>query len=158
MGCRFSSEREPRAQKGRMPDDIPARIASLPSLNKAQLLVLWQQNFSHPPPPKLRKELMVPVLAYRLQEKEFGGLSHHARKRLQQIALGLGSGKSRLSSLQDGSRLVRIWRGVVHEVSVTDSGFVYQDRLFRSLSSIVREITGTQWSGPLFFGTRKKTT
>ncbi len=61
-----------------MHQDVSQRIASLPALNKAQLLVVWRENFSHPPPPKLRKELMVPVLAYRIQEKEFGGLSHQA--------------------------------------------------------------------------------
>lgn len=139
-----------------MPNEITQKLATLPTLNKAQLLVLWRDNFSHPPPPKLRKELTVSVLAYRIQEKEFGGLSHQARKRLQEIAVSLGPGKRTVSPLQDGTRLVRMWRGQAHEVSITDAGFVYQGRQFSSLSRIAREITGTQWSGPLFFGTRKK--
>jgi hypothetical protein len=140
-----------------MEQALTQKIAALPALNKAELLVLWRENFDHPPPPKLRKELMVPVLAYRMQEKEFGGLSHTARKRLREIARSLGSRIQQPdSSLQGGTRLVRTWRGEVHEVTVTDTGFTYRGRHFTSLSRIAREITGTPWSGPLFFGTRKK--
>ena len=59
-----------------MYDRLSEQIATLPSLNKGQLLVIWAENFSKDPPPNLRKELMVPILAYRMQEREFGGLSH----------------------------------------------------------------------------------
>jgi hypothetical protein len=142
----------------RMDQALTQKIAALPGLNKAQLLVLWRENFGHAPPPNLRKELMVPVLAYRIQEKEFGGLSHTVRKRLREIAQSLGSVKQQPDAkLQGGTRLVRTWRGEVHEVAVTDTGFLYRGRHFTSLSRIAREITGTPWSGPLFFGTRKKT-
>ena len=55
-------------------------------MNKGQLLVVWAENFHQPPPPTLRKQLMVPILAYRIQEKEYGGLSHSARSKLRQIA------------------------------------------------------------------------
>jgi hypothetical protein len=69
-----------------MDNNLTDRISALPSLNKDQLLILWRENFSRTPPSKLRKELMVPTLAYRMQEKEYGGLSHSARKRLRDIA------------------------------------------------------------------------
>src|ERR1035437_10797776 len=143
-----------------MDKNLVYRISALPALNKAQLLLLWRENFSKAPPPKLRKELMVPILAYRIQEKEYGGLSHSARKRLREIAKSIASEKRPKEELQPGSdqgtRLLRSWHGEVHEVMVTDSGFVYRGTTFSSLSKIAREITGTQWSGPLFFGTRKK--
>jgi hypothetical protein len=44
-------------------DRLSEQITTLPSLNKAQLLAIWAENFSNGPPPNLRKELMVPVLA-----------------------------------------------------------------------------------------------
>jgi hypothetical protein len=47
------------------------QIASLATLNKAQLLAIWAQNFSKDPPLNHRKEMMVSVLAYRIQEREF---------------------------------------------------------------------------------------
>jgi hypothetical protein len=40
-------------------------------------------------------------------------------------------------------------------VIVTDEGFLWRDKTFKSLSIIAREITGTQWSGPVFFGLKK---
>jgi len=142
-----------------MEKDISRDIAELPALNKAQLLPIWRKNFDDDPPPKLRKELMVPILAYRIQEKEFGGLSHGARKRLREIAQSLGSGKrpdhDAVSRIRPGTRLIRRWGGEVHEVSVIDAGFEYRGQQYGSLSKIAREITGTRWSGPLFFGTRK---
>jgi hypothetical protein len=136
------------------------RISALPALNKVQLLVLWHENFTKSPPPKLRKELMVPILAYRMQEKEHGGLSHSARKRLREIAKSINSEKRPQKELppnsEKGTRLLRSWHGEIHEVIVTDIGYVYRGGAFSSLSKIAREITGTQWSGPLFFGTKKK--
>lgn len=54
--------------------ELSEKIAKLPDLSKAQLLPIWAENFKTPPPPRLRKELMVPILAYRMQEREYGGL------------------------------------------------------------------------------------
>jgi hypothetical protein len=136
------------------------QIAILPTLTKAQLLPIWAANFHTDPPPKLRKELMVPILAYRIQEREYGGLSHGARKKLQQLAKSLHMEKQSQanikSNLKTGTRLIRSWKGEVHEVSVSGSGYEYRGRQFSSLSHVAREITGTRWSGPLFFGTKKQ--
>ena len=57
-------------------------------------------------------------------------------------------------SLQTSSKLLRTWRGRVHEVEVLDSGkrFRYRGQEFRTLSEVARFITGTHRSGPRFFG------
>jgi hypothetical protein len=44
---------------------------------------------------------------------------------------------------------------VLHQVQVTDRGFDYRGERFTSLSEVARRITGTRWSGPLFFGLKK---
>ena len=41
-----------------------------------------------------------------------------------------------------------------HELPVGEY-FEHQGKRYRSLSAVARAITGTQWSGPLFFGLRK---
>jgi hypothetical protein len=41
-------------------------------------------------------------------------------------------------------------------VSVTDEGFEFQGKSYRSLTEIARQITGAQWSGPRFFGLTKR--
>jgi hypothetical protein len=140
-------------------EKLSVQIEALPTLNKAQLLAVWVENFNKDPPPQLRKELMVPVLAYRMQEREFGGLSHAARRRLREIAATLRTDKPSQerpdSAPQTGTRLLRVWRGETHEVIATGSGYEYRGQTYSSLSKIAREITGTRWSGPLFFGVRK---
>jgi hypothetical protein len=141
---------------------ISEQIAALPAMNKQQLLVIWKDNFGKAAPPHLRKQLMVPLLAYRIQEREYGGLSHAARKRLRELAESFESKspqKERVitdDAAESGSRFVRSWRGEIHEVLVKPDGFEYRGQLYGSLSKIACEITGTRWSGPLFFGIRKQ--
>ena len=146
-------------REDRLNADLSLKIAILPELDKAGLLKIWAENFAQGPPPKMRKEMMVPILAYRMQEREFGGLSHAARKRLKEIAQSLTKEKPSnvvTSNLVTGTRLIRSWHGEVHEVLSTDRGYEYRRKNYRSLSKIAREITGTRWSGPAFFGIREK--
>ena len=54
--------------------------------------------------------------------------------------------------LLPGTRLVRDWKGVSHQVTVLTDGFEYQGLRFSSLSAIARAITDTRWNGWVFFG------
>jgi hypothetical protein len=54
--------------------------------------------------------------------------------------------------LKPGTRLVREWQGRTYEVLVLDDGLSWHGTSYRSLSALARKITGTAWSGPLFFG------
>jgi hypothetical protein len=58
---------------------------------------------------------------------------------------------------KSGTVLIREWRGVKHRVTVLDHDVVYRGRRYQSLSEVARAITGTRWSGPLFFGLTKRT-
>ncbi len=143
-----------------MPASLAEKIANLPKLNRAQLLPIWAENFSAPPRTSLRKELMVPILAYRMQEREYGGLSLATRRRLKEIAISTRlkpRGRTTEADIQEGTRLVRSWKGETHEVRVFSDRFEYRGQAFGSLSEIARKITGTRWSGPAFFGTKGKT-
>jgi DUF2924 family protein len=50
---------------------------------------------------------------------------------------------------------MREWQDRTYEVVVRDDGFSWQGTHYRSLSAIARKITGTAWSGPLFFGLKQ---
>jgi Protein of unknown function (DUF2924) len=50
---------------------------------------------------------------------------------------------------------MREWQGRTYEVVVLDDGFSWQGTRCNSLSAIARKITGTAWSGPLFFGLKQ---
>jgi hypothetical protein len=139
-----------------MSKEVSARIGQLPKLPTPQLRALWQELFANPPHPKLRRELMIPFLAYQIQENAYGGLKPATRKRLEKLAAELERNpKADLKAVprvKPGTKLIRHWQGQRHEVLASDQGFEYKGKHFKSLSEIAREITGTRWSGPLFFG------
>jgi hypothetical protein len=138
-----------------MPDRIPVPLAGVPELSRAELCDLWKQLFNASPDPRLRRDLMIPILAYRIQET-FGSLKANIKNRLRQLAEGFArdpdQAVSSKATLKPGTRLVRDWRDQVHLVNVEVDGYEYKGGRYKSLSQIARLITGTRWSGPLFFG------
>lgn len=145
-----------------MPDPIDQHLEALPKLSKIALRELWKQLFSAPPPPQLRRHLMIPILAYRLQEQAFGSLRAASRGRLCQLARAFENNSdasvSSIPSIRPGTRLVRQWGAQVHLVNVEANGYEYQGARYQSLSEIARLITGSRWSGPLFFGIKRDQT
>jgi hypothetical protein len=99
------------------------------------------------------------MLAYRIQELEHGGLSTKTRNRLRQLAKAFESNPECpmpiAIRIKPGTRLIRQWQGKTHEVTVAESSYEYRGARYSSLSEIARLITGTRWSGPLFFGLKK---
>jgi len=131
-------------------------LSRLPHLDRAELRELWCQLYKTETAPRLSRELLVCAVAYRMQEVAAGGPRLELERQLRRIALELQqTGRLRiLPQLKPGTRLMREWRGRSHEVLVLDDGFSWQGTHYRSLSAIARQITGTAWSGPLFFGLR----
>ena len=58
--------------------------------------------------------------------------------------------------LHSGAILLRHWGGVQHQVTVLQSGVQFRGRRYRSLSQVARIITGSRWSGSLFFGLKTR--
>jgi hypothetical protein len=135
------------------------QIAQLPQLSKEQLGELWQKLYRKPAPVGIRREILIPFLAYRIQEIAYGGLKPPARLELRRIARTLKRNPTSNELLirpriKPGTRLLRQWRNQTHEVFVTSSGYEHGGVSYPSLSQIARKITGTRWSGPAFFGLR----
>ena len=143
-----------------MSDLVAHRLAALFELTKPALYDLWKQLFSASPPPKLRRDLMIPILAFRLQEQAFGSLRAGSRDHLRQLSRAFEKDSdSPIPSaprIKPGTRLVRQWRDQVHLVNVEANSYEYQGARYQSLSEIARLITGTRWSGPLFFGIKNE--
>ena len=140
--------------------DPAGRLASLPHLSKPALCDLWKQLFHAVPPAQLRRDVMIPILGYRIQEEAFGSLRPDSLKRLRQLARTFEAnpkaGCSSTPRFKPGTRLVRQWQGQVHVVQVEEKGYEYKGARYQSLSEIARLITGTRWSGPAFFGIKGK--
>lgn len=130
------------------------RLAGLATMSPAQLRGEWRKLF-RVPPPAIGSKLLALGIAYRLQEKVTGGLPVAHVRELARLAKQAAKGSlepEQSATLKVGSRLVRNWHGEPHQVLIRDDGFVYGDKLYRSLTPIARDITGSNWSGPRFFG------
>lgn len=125
-------------------------VAEIEGMDRAALIAAWSDIFRTPVPKGLSKVLMRRFLAIEIQTRQMGGLSKKTKTALRQPADQTARRQS--PGLQPGGRLLREWNGVTHVVDVTDDGFVWKETRYRSLSRIAREITGTHWSGPRFFG------
>ncbi len=143
-----------------MKADLEQQLKQLPEMGRKALQELWLGLFGNLPHPKLRREILIPILGYRLQEKALGGLKPAIAKRLRSLAEEFAGGKGPVASptprARTGTRFVREYQGRLHEVAAHEHGFDYGGITYRSLSHIAREITGTRWSGPAFFGLKKR--
>jgi hypothetical protein len=131
-------------------------LSRLPELNLGELRQQWRTLYKAEASPHLSRELLVRAVAYRMQEVALGGLRPGRQRQLRQIAqkfkqTGAANTPPR-PELKPGTRLVREWQGRTYDVLVLDDGFSWQDTYHHSLSALARKITGTAWSGPLFFG------
>ncbi len=132
--------------------DLSVQLAALDQASLSELRAQWQA-FSNKPVPRVRRTLLRLALAWEMQAAVHGGLSRRAEQRLAYLA-----GKNAAPDApRPGMRLVREWNGVLHTVTIDADGLIHwQDKTWRSLSEVARAITGTRWSGPVFFGLRQR--
>src|SRR5438132_5374325 len=134
-------------------------LSRLPKLDIRELREEWRFLYKTDASPHLSRELLIRAVAYRMQEIALGGLRPEPQRQLRQIAQELkqtGAAAKRFRpQLRPGTRLIREWQGRTYEVVVVDDGLSWQGTHYRSLSAIARKITGTAWSGPLFFGLKQ---
>jgi len=146
---------------GRLQDAAACReaLARLPELDLGGLRERWRALYKTEASPHLSRELLLRAVAYRMQELALGGLRSERQRQLRLLVEQLKeSGVMRVRArpeLQAGTRLVREWQGRTYEVLVLDDGFSWRGVHYRSLSAVARTITGTAWSGPLFFGLKE---
>jgi len=139
---------------------IPCKLDSLGSLPIRELKQQWRSLYSSEPPHRISRELLTRAVAYRIQEQAFGGLKPSTRRLLERLASDARCGRplkiAPAAPASAGTVLMRDWQGATHEVRVLDRGVLYKRKRYGSLSEVARLITGSRWSGPLFFGLRSK--
>ena len=123
-------------------------LSELMELNRDDLLRKWQKIFDCPAPIWIQENLLREAIGWQMQAAKFGGLTATERR---QLRLGI----SYTPPVNKGSRLIRVWQGETYQVTVLADGYLYADKKWRSLSAIAKAITGTSWSGPVFFGLKK---
>jgi hypothetical protein len=143
-----------------MLDNPNTRIDHLERLSRAELRMLWEQEFAETPPASLGRDILALAIAYARQERRYGGLPKPVARELDRLLTRVfrDGDTSQLTTVplpRAGTILVREWHGVTHHVTITQDGFLWNGKTHQSLSAIARIITGTRWNGPRFFGMRK---
>lgn len=138
---------------------LEQQLGELPGMSPAQLRAKWRDCWRKPAP-DIGPDLLRRGIAWKLQARVHGDLPSHIRRELERAAERLRRGEELIDasrpSLKSGTRLVRSWQAKVHHVLVVDEGYEYEGRRFSSLTQIATAITGTHWSGPGFFGLKKR--
>jgi hypothetical protein len=141
------------------PDPVlEAEIARLGDLGLSELRAFWAERLG-PVPAHQSADLMRRRIAYELQVRAYGGLKAETRQRLRKLYEAFKADPDYTPQpnygLKPGTLLTREWRGITYKVGVLNEGFEYQGKQYVSLSEIAGRITGSKWSGPMFFGFRR---
>lgn len=138
---------------------ISEAIRGLTELDLPALRAAWRRQGGEPPNYRTR-DLLARAMAYRLQAAAFGDLAPPLKRKAAGYAAKFSANRAFTPTpgpvLKPGCSLVREWKGVRHEVAVTEDGFSYLDRPYRSLSQVAQTITGTKWNGLVFFGLKNR--
>jgi len=140
--------------------EIEAEIGKIERMSLIELRQAWLKRFGKEAPKLKGRDLLIRALAFRLQADVFGDHSPAVKRKLAHLASVLAKDpKATLfptPTLKPGIVLTREYKGVVHRVMVQTEGYLYDEQTYSSLTDIARTITGTNWSGPRFFGIEQR--
>lgn len=145
------------------PPSVVSQISQLPELEMPAIKSLWQKIF-HGDVPNHNRQFLERRIAYKLQEIEYRkvdpNLLDRNKRRIESL-MQTGKARTRDPDYRPvaGTVLTREYQDKEYRVIATaDGNYDFNGRTFQSLSHIAREITGTRWSGPVFFGLKSRTT
>lgn len=125
---------------------LEADLEALEAMDLASLRRAWRPAYG-PRPTFRSSDILRRLIAWHIQAAARGGLDRATKDALRRTTAVGTRGKPPI-----GSRLSREWKGVRHEVEVTEEGYQYDGATYRSLSMVATRIAGTKWNGWRFFG------
>ena len=154
-----------------MGDNTIAEIMALKELPLGELEKKYEAIFDGKKAPSNNKVYLWRKIAYRMQELEYGSISHEAQNKIQELiqkydpinnkALrpeGVSHERSKKGTFSRDKRLpipgtviTKEYKGIALQVKVVESGFEYNNKVYKSLTAIAKEVTGAHWNGYLFF-------
>lgn len=160
-----------------MVQNIKAEIAALRKMSPGDLRNKYLEVFGESSRSG-NKDFLFKRIAWRMQSLAEGSLSERAKQRAAELARDADirmtmprtpqttteamtrSGSAPASNGANlpipGTVLARPYRGQTVEVTVLPRGFEYEGQVYRSLSAVAKEVTGSHWNGHLFFGLKKE--
>lgn len=133
-------------------ENIRARMLELNDLDRIGLRIAWNDAFGMVPPRHISMMFMRKALIWDTQCRRFGGLAPSLKRGLNAAADGKPPSMPAAVAAKPGTQLIREWNGQRYSVEVREDGYLLAGESYKSLSAIALHITGTNWSGPRFFG------
>ena len=149
-----------------------AEIMELKDKSLLELKTIYEEVYGSETAPSSNKVYLWRKIAYRLQEVEHGELSAQAQAKIEEFTQkydpvnnktlrpgGDSNNKDKESKPSRDKRLpipgtiiTKEYKGTSLEVKILEKGFEYNNKLYRSLTAIAKEVTSAHWNGYLFFG------
>jgi Protein of unknown function (DUF2924) len=154
-----------------MGDNTITEIMALKEMSLGELGKKYEAVFDGKKAPSNNKVYLWRKIAYRIQELEYGGISSEAQSKIEEFIqkydpvnnkslrpITNTNGSSKKSKLSRDKRLpipgtviTKEYKGIALQVKVLESGFEYNNKIYKSLTAIAKEVTGAHWNGYLFF-------
>ncbi len=126
-------------------------VKDLTSQDKRVLKAEFERLYKRPLPPRPSTTFLCGNVAWGLQAEAMGKDPLKLRARILRQFKQLKTNKLRL---QSGTQLIREWHGNTYHVTLTQDGYEYNNKTYKSLSQIAKLITGSHVSGNRFFGVK----
>ena len=139
---------------------VSAREGHIQQMTREQLMMEWVAVLNTQPPQRCGATFLRGNLLHKSREELYGPLRVPTQQKLRKMYESFKRSpdyepKGKATTLRPGTKLVREYRGAIHEVMALENGYNYQGIRYRSLSKIAEIITGTRWNGKVFFGLKE---
>ena len=154
-----------------MKETILAQIIALKNASVEELQGKHKELFNSQEATSNSKVYLIRIIAYRLQEFEYGGLSEKAQKRLAELIntydpvnnkafrpkIVMQTQAMKKNHIRDNrlpipvSIIINEYKGKNIQLKALETGFEYNGKIYKNLTAIAKEITGSHWNGYLFF-------
>jgi len=148
-----------------------SQIMELKEKSLEELKTKYEKLFPDQKAPSNNKIFLWRKIAYRIQELEYGGISAETQSKIQHLiqqydpinnktlrpnaATENRPKKTNLSRDKrlpiPGTVITKEYKGISLQIKVLESGFEYNNKVYKSLTAIAKEVSGAHWNGYLFF-------
>ena len=131
------------------PDELQISLKSLGNKSTNELHVILREHGSNMKKCRSTKLLRKKV-SFMLQSEQYGALPDAMQKVVYDIGLGQPRIKNPKGFLT-GTTFTRRWKGETYRLITVPDGFELNGQKYKTLSGAARAVTGTQWSGKVFW-------
>jgi len=154
-----------------MGENTVTKIMELKSMSLGELQKKYEEVFEGAKAPSNNKVYLWRKIAYRIQELDRGELAEQTQGKIEEFIqkydpINNKALRPDIAEKSDackravrdkrlpipGTIITKDYKGNKLQVKILESGFEYNNKPYKSLSAIAKDVTGAHWNGYLFFG------